>query len=563
MRSKKNIEFAALAVVLVMALGAAVSYWMDRSTTVLVHELRMELEQQQRVDNILDALRDAETGQRGFIITGNEVFLEPWQHARQTLPAAIREAKDKAGSDVEQAKLWRIARLAELKLAELDETIAIRRGEGFAQTEKLVSSMRGKATMDELRRLVAARQARTDARRKVLRTEMLAASRRSFTVSLAATLINICVFGALLVVMARMLRERRETALQLEHKAAQLAGAVELGTRQNRELRIVAEMLRAVEAMPSSLDTGAVVARGFGKLLPGAGGTFFALDSGDAGTLRQLSRWGDASAQPSEMTLDDCWALQHRAHYKTSGCDGPSCAHYRSHGGDGKGGMRLCVPLVTHDELVGLVHLEGLAREADAREQQEQLAVTVAEQLALALGNARLRESLRRQSVLDPLTGLFNRRYFDETLRRELARSRRMASPLSLVVLDVDHFKCVNDGFGHAAGDAVLRAIAQLVRQSIRYCDVACRYGGEELVILMPDCAQPDAARRAEALRADIAGAPPMNDGAGPDAITASFGVAEFPLHGPDADSLFRAADQAMYRAKREGRNRVVLAAQP
>jgi diguanylate cyclase (GGDEF)-like protein len=563
MRSKKNIKFAALAVFLVMALVAAVPFWLDRSTTALVQTLRAELEQQQRVDGILDMLRDAETGQRGFIITGNEAFLDPWRHAERALPAAIREAKDKAGSDAERANLWHIARLAERKLAELDETIAIRRADGFAKTAQAVGSMRGKTYMDELRRLVAVRHVRTEARREELRTELLAASRRSFTVSLAATLINICVFGALLVVLARMLRERRDTALQLEHKAAQLASALELGTRQNRELRIVAEMLRAVEAMPSSLDTGAVVARGFGKLLPGAGGTFFALDGGGAGTLRQLSRWGEASAQPSEMTLDDCWALQHGTHYKTSGCDGPSCAHYRSHGGDGKGGMRLCVPLVTHDELVGLVHLEGLARETGARDEQEQLAVTVAEQLALALRNTRLRDTLRRQSVLDPLTGLFNRRYFDETLRRELARARRMASPLSLVVLDVDHFKRVNDGFGHAAGDAVLRAIAQLVRQSIRYCDVACRYGGEELVILMPDCAQPDAVRRAESLRADIAGAPPMNDGAGPDTITASFGVAEFPLHGPDADALFRAADQAMYRAKREGRNRVVRAAQP
>jgi diguanylate cyclase (GGDEF)-like protein len=562
MRSKKHIKFAALAVFLVMALVAAVPFWLDRSTTALVDKLRAELEQQQRIDNILDALRDAETGQRGFIITGNEVFLEPWRHARQTLPAAIREAKDKAGSDAERANLWHIARLAELKLAELDETIAIRRTDGFAKTAQVVNSMRGKAYMDELRRLVAARQLRTQERRDALRTEMLAASHRSFIVSLAATLINICVFGALLVVLARMLRERRDTALQLEQKAAQLASAVELGRRQNRELRLVAEMLRAIEALPSILDSGPVVARGFARLLPGAAGTFFALD-GDGSTLRQLSCWGEASAQPSEMTLDDCWALHHGTHYKTSGSDAPSCAHYRNHAGDGKGGMRLCVPLVTHDELVGLVHIEGMAREAGVREEQEQLAVTVAEQLALALGNARLRESLRRQSVLDPLTGLFNRRYFDETLRRELARSRRMASPLSLLVLDVDHFKRVNDGFGHAAGDAVLRAIAQLVRQSIRDCDVACRYGGEELVILMPDCAQTDAARRAESLRADIAGAPPMNDGAGPDTITASFGVAEYPLHGADADALFLAADQAMYRAKREGRNRVVLAAQP
>jgi diguanylate cyclase (GGDEF)-like protein len=207
-----------------------------------------------------------------------------------------------------------------------------------------------------------------------------------------------------------------------------------------------------------------------------------------------------------------------------------------------------------------MIHLERLAADADAREEQERLAVTVAEQLALALGNARLRESLRRQSVLDPLTGLFNRRYFDETLKRELARSRRMAAPLSLIVLDIDHFKHVNDGFGHEAGDAVLRAIAQLVRQSIRDCDVACRFGGEELVILMPDCSQPDAARRAESLRADIAGAPPLLDGAGPAAVTASFGVAEYPIHGPDAEALFRAADKALYQAKREGRNRVVAA---
>jgi diguanylate cyclase (GGDEF)-like protein len=562
MRSQKHIKFAVLAVFLVMALVAAVPFWLDRSTTALVSQLRAELEQQQRLDNILDALRDAETGQRGFVITGKDVFLDSYLLAQQTLPAAIREAKDKAGSDADRANVWRIARLAELKLAELDETIAIRRADGFAKTEKVVSSMRGKLYMDELRRLVGARQARTEARRDELRTAMLLASRRSFVVSFGATLINICVFGALLVVLARMLRERRETARQLEQKAAQLAATVELGTRQNRELRIVAEMLRAIEALPSSLETGPVVARSFARLLPGAGGTFFALADGDD-MLRQLARWGEASDQPAEVAADDCWALRHGARYKTTGYDGPSCAHYRSRShGVGDGSMRLCVPLVTHDELVGMIHLEGLAVEAGARQEQEQLAVTVAEQLALALGNARLRELLRRQSVLDPLTGLFNRRYFEETLRRELARAKRMAKPLSMVVLDVDHFKSVNDGFGHAAGDAVLRAISQLVRESIRDGDVACRYGGEEMIILMPDCSQADAARRAEALRAGIADAAPMLDGAGPAAITASFGVAGYPADGPDADALFRAADKALYQAKRDGRNRVVAAAQ-
>ncbi len=560
MRSQKHIQFVALTVFLVMTLVAAVPFWLHRSTTASMQVLRSELEQQQRLDNILNALRDAETGQRGFIITGNENFLHPYYEAEQRLPAAIRVAKGNARSDAERADIWRIARVAELKLAELDETVAMRRTAGFASTEKVVSSMRGKAYMDELRRLIGIQQARTEARRDRLRTEMLAGASRSFAFSLGATLINICALGALLIVLARMLRERKQTARQLEQKAGQLAEAVELSGRHNRELRTVAGMLRAIEALPSSQDTGPAVARGFTRLLPGVGGTFFALCNGET-TLCRLAQWGDTSSQPEKVGLDDCWALRHGARYRTTGYDEPGCGHYRNRAGDEDHAARLCIPLVTHEELVGMIHLEGLAHERSVREEQERLAVTVGEQLALALGNARLRESLRRQSVLDPLTGLFNRRYFDETLKRELARSRRMAAPLSLVVLDVDHFKRVNDGFGHAAGDAVLRAIAQLVRQSIRDCDVACRYGGEELVILMPDCMQEDAARRAEALRADIAGAPPMHDGAGADVITASFGVAEYPKHGPDAESLFWAADKALYKAKREGRNRVVAAA--
>lgn len=562
MPSDKNIKFATLAVFLVMVLVAVLPFRLDRSTTALVRELRAELDQQQRLERVLDGLRDAESAQRGFVITGNDAFLAIYRQAGQALPAALREAAEQARSDAERAEIGRIARLAGLELAELDAIAALRCVGDGQKTRRAVEAMRDQAHMDELRRLVAERRVRTEARREDMRSEILATSHRSFVVSLGATLINICVFGALLLVVARMLRERQEAARELERTAARLASGVELRTRENRELRIVAEMLRAIETLPSSLDAGPVVASGFARLLPDAGGTFFALGVGD-GPLRQLSRWGEASAQPAELMQEDCWALHHGARHKTSGYDGRPCAHYRHRDGVGDGGMRLCVPLVSHDELVGMIHLEGIAPEPRAREEEERLALTVAEQLALALGNTRLRESLRRQSVLDSLTGLFNRRYFDETLKRELARSRRMAAPLSLVVLDVDHFKRVNDGFGHAIGDAVLRAIAQLVRQSIRDCDVACRYGGEELVILMPDCSQPDAARRAEALRADIAGAPPMADGGGPDAITASFGVAEYPIHGPDAEALFRAADRALYQAKREGRNRVVAAGHP
>jgi diguanylate cyclase (GGDEF)-like protein len=164
--------------------------------------------------------------------------------------------------------------------------------------------------------------------------------------------------------------------------------------------------------------------------------------------------------------------------------------------------------------------------------------------------------------VLDPLTGLFNRRHFDAALKRELARSRRKNVPVSLVLVDIDHFKNVNDGYGHAVGDAVLRTIAQQLRLGIREGDIACRYGGEEMVLLLPECTAADAGMRAEAIRAALATITPNPEGDGPERITASFGVAAYPVHAQDAEALFWAADKALYRAKQHGRNRVVTGAE-
>jgi GAF domain-containing protein len=259
--------------------------------------------------------------------------------------------------------------------------------------------------------------------------------------------------------------------VQLEAQAGELAQAVGLTTRHNRELTVIAELLRAVDAVPSVAATGPVLARAMPKLLPGVAGTLFLLRDDDHQLDRQ-AQWGMPSDQPPSIDIDTCWALRHRARYRTAGHDAPACAHYRTPVDDAPG--RLCIPLVTHDELLGMLHLEGMATGPE-QDEQERFAVTVAEQFALALGNARLRESLRRQSVLDPLTGLFNRRHFDAALKRELARARRKNVPVSLVLVDIDHFKSVNDDYGHAVGDAVLRTIAQQLRQGIRVGDVACR----------------------------------------------------------------------------------------
>jgi len=555
MRSARHLRFVALAIVVLMAWVAAVPFRLNRAVNDLVAAARAEQQAQGRLDDILTRVRDAETAQRGFVITGNDVFLEPYEEARRTLPAALRDAKDKARSDAERGTVWRVSRLVELKLAELDETIALRRRSGFAATERVVGALRGKLYMDELRQIVAAANARAQARGDALRTELLARSHNAFYIGLAVTAFNIVALCVLLGVLMRMLQERRAIAGRLEAQAGQLGTAVALTARHNRELKLVAELLRAVDAVAAPGDAGTVVARALPKLLPDVAGTLFLLRDDDEQTLDRQAQWGDASDQPLVIDIESCWALRHGARYRTLGCHEPGCAHYRTPADETA--PRLCIPLVTHDELVGMLHLENLATGAELDE-QERLAVTIAEQLALALGNARLRESLRRQSVLDPLTGLFNRRHFDATLKRELARARRKRVPVSLVVVDIDHFKRVNDDYGHAVGDAVLRTIAQQLRLGIREGDIACRYGGEEMVLLLPECAAKDASARAETIRVALAAIRPHPEGEGPERVTASFGVAAYPAHAEDAESLFWAADKALYRAKQRGRNQVV-----
>jgi len=561
MRNDRQLKFLAVAVFIVMMLVAAVPFWTDRSVDRMLDASRAGLERRQRLELVVSLLRDAETAQRGFVITGNDAFLQASLKAQQALPQALQALKRASRSDDDRAVVWRISRLAQLKQAAIGEAITVRQNEGAAAAAAVVGSMRGMHHMDELRRIVQAEVAAIDQRLQALSAELQARTGRSFAVSVGATLLNVCVLAALLVVLMRMLRERRESARLLGERAAELAVAAGLATRHNRELRLTAEMLRAAEAAPSSREAGPVIGRYLPRLLPELSGSFYLLRDDD-GMLERQGAWGDPAGpmadEPAELAPESCRALQNSARYKTCGDQDLPCTHDRTglHGAT----VRLCVPLVSQDDLVGMIHLRGLASDPQRQQQQEQLAVAVAEQLALALGNARLRESLRRQSVLDALTGLFNRRYFDETMKRELARARRSGLPMALLVLDIDHFKQVNDRYGHAAGDVVLRNIAGQIRSWIREGDVACRYGGEEFVILMPECGAGVARERADMLRQAIAATVFSSDGSGPERVTASFGVAELPRHGEEADALFRAADTALYRAKHLGRNQVVTA---
>jgi diguanylate cyclase (GGDEF)-like protein len=224
--------------------------------------------------------------------------------------------------------------------------------------------------------------------------------------------------------------------------------------------------------------------------------------------------------------------------------------------------------MMAHGETLGVLHLCGPlppASEPSASYyriggDEQRLAVTVSERLSLALANLNLRETLRSQSIRDPLTGLFNRRYMEESLEREMLGATRKQRPLSLIMFDLDHFKRFNDTFGHEAGDVVLREIGDFLQKHVRGEDIACRYGGEEFVLILGEAPIAVAQQRAEQIRAGIRQMAVRYRGQSLGSITASLGVASFPEDAQTSDVLLHAADQALYRAKAAGRDRVMAA---
>lgn len=220
--------------------------------------------------------------------------------------------------------------------------------------------------------------------------------------------------------------------------------------------------------------------------------------------------------------------------------------------------VAVMAPLEIADGQAGLLILGRRMTEGLYEDHDLALLRALADTSAVALRNADLLDRLRAQATIDALTGCHNRRGFDELVTMELSRAQRYGRPLCVVLLDVDHFKGINDDFGHEAGDLALQRIGRTVRHSFRTTDSVCRYGGEEFAVLFPETPKEEAIRLAERLRATIEALAPTEEV--PRRLTASLGVAAYPDDGRTAADLLRAADRALYRAKTLGRNRVEVA---
>jgi diguanylate cyclase (GGDEF)-like protein/PAS domain S-box-containing protein len=351
----------------------------------------------------------------------------------------------------------------------------------------------------------------------------------------------------------------RVKALQAERAHAEsLNGLVKELELQTDQMTMLNDMAALLECCATTKEACAVVGQSAKQFFPeAASGTLYTFKA-SRNLVEAAVSWGNTPMIEPVFAPEGCWALRRgQPHWSESGA--VICPHLEML----PPAKHLCLPMVGHGETLGVFHLEfpsGVPESLGLLAAQQRLGITVAGQIALSLASLRLRETLRDQSIRDPLTGLFNRRFMQEALEREILRARRKNHPLSLLFLDIDHFKRFNDTFGHDAGDFVLQSFADLLRKFFRGDDVACRCGGEEFAVILPESLAANAALRADALRNELKQLKLAykNTRLGP--ISTSVGVAAFPEHCATPEELLKVADQCLYRSKAEGRDRVTVA---
>jgi len=355
--------------------------------------------------------------------------------------------------------------------------------------------------------------------------------------------------------------QRRSIESELQHAHDELQRSVLELERHNQEMRLVSEMVELLESCRSVDEAYEIIIRRLPLLLHSTSGALYMMRA-SRNFLDYVGCWGEPTCE-FEKTFDpeDCWALRrNKPHGMESEESDLICKHVED--AESPAHPYLCLPMVAHGDIMGLLHIRYTRENEVGRNIIANSAKAISEQLSLILANLRLRETLKNQSIRDPQTGLFNRRYMEDSLDRELNRAERSGKPLVVAMLDLDHFKNLNDRFGHSAGDAVLQEWSNILKSKFRGSDIVCRYGGEEFVIILPEIAPDAAHQRLDQLREDLRRMIVRQDGQSIESVTVSIGIAYYPVHGRTMLDLLHVADQALYRAKEMGRNCAVMASQ-
>lgn len=328
-------------------------------------------------------------------------------------------------------------------------------------------------------------------------------------------------------------------------------------SRRNQEITLISAMNDFLQTSATETEAYSIIADAMAQLLPGDSGAVFVLNA-SRDTLEAASVWG--STPPTKLCFppSECWAHRRGQMHLGIGQE-RRCVHVTD-----TEHMYVCLPLLAQGETLGLLYvMDGLPRSGAADEERMKsklrLVKSLADNIGLGIANLKLRESMRNLSIRDPLTALYNRRYMEEALAQEQSRATRNDTQIAIIMIDIDHFKVFNDSYGHDGGDAVLRALGGFFKKHVRGSDIACRYGGEEFILILSPSTAEGALQRAEDIR-NAAGLLSVRH-AGQDlgAITLSMGVTVFPDDASELAAIVKAADFALYQAKSGGRNRVVM----
>jgi diguanylate cyclase (GGDEF)-like protein len=533
-----------------------------RETETWVRHTHVVME---NLDDLSAELTEAESSQRGFLLTGDKAYRERMNAALQDTQVSLSRIRELVEDNSrQQKKLSDLTAAVSERMSLIRQESEVRETKGEAAAVEALKAGRAKILSGEIRSILAdltteesgllsAREAESD-----LNTED---TLRALTIG--------SLFGILLLLVAGWLFERQTDSLEkaqegLRETNKNLTRSMAALTAKTVQARALAEMSDILQSCLTLEEARDVIARFFRDLLPEDSGAVY-LHNHARESMEPLLVWGKKPPIEAAFASDDCWALRRGRPHRVNAAESVMlCKHI----GQRPEADCQCVPLVAQNEAFGLMYIEsgkqaGMEESVQGtveREEHELLVRRMAETVALACANLRLRESLRYQSIRDSLTGLFNRRYLDETLDREIRRAYRQNRPVSVILLDLDHFKQFNDTLGHGAGDSLLRALGDFLRGQVRQEDIACRYGGEEFALVLPDAALEIARGRAEQIREGIKHLAWQQQIPSAESVTISAGVAVFPTHGASASAILQEADQALYAAKSFGRDRVVLA---
>jgi diguanylate cyclase (GGDEF)-like protein len=505
-----------------------------------------------RLDELEARLRDAESAQRGYLLSGDVDYLADYHGSREQVPALVERVAELVSDNPHQARRALVLRSqVELRMHQMANTLLRYDSDGLAGAR----ASAGNDVFDTSSAIRRQKAIMVDEEQGLL--DQRAASTRNSANALRAMAglgipLGLAVIAAVYLLLVREIRRRSEAeAATAEVHARLREGLAEL-EHKSADLRALSRYGGMLQSCVDPTEALQLTMRMLSTLRPGTGGTVYRMRNSQD-HAEAIIHWGAHGAESAETLMpESCWALRRGQPHLVDDAGAAHCPHVSVP--DGAGVATACIPLSAQGVQLGLLYLSdgdaGFLARIDIIE-------AAAEQLSMALSNLSLRERLRLQSIREPLTGLFNRRYLEESATREIARCARRQLPLSLMMLDIDHFKAFNDVHGHAGGDALLAQFGKLLQEHSRGEDIACRYGGEEFTLILPEAGIEAALQRAQAIRAATGKMRVRHMGSELPQVTVSIGVAAFPDDGDSPQQLLQAADEALYRAKHNGRNRV------